>query len=63
MRQKRKLMFIKRYQKWARNGLEWTKWFPWAGGEAEEWQFKNKQLNEYKEVTESEWQRIQKEQG
>lgn len=55
-------MKIKRYQVWLRNGLMWSKWFPWQGCNEEKWQLKNKQLNEYMTVTEYEWKAIQKEQ-
>ena len=52
-------MKIKRYQCWNREGLSWSKWFQWNGTVQEKWQLKNKQKNEYKEVTEEEWLEIQ----
>ena len=55
-------MELKRYQRWTREGLVWSKWFPWKGGEAEKWQLHNKQLNEYKTVTTAEWKEIEKKQ-
>lgn len=47
-------MKIKRYQIWTKNGLEWSKWFKWCGVVEEKWQIKNKQKNEYKEISEEE---------
>lgn len=56
-------MRIKRYQIWTRNGLEWCNWFPDDDDcVTEKWQLKNKQKNEYREVTEEEWKEIEKEQ-
>ena len=45
-----------------REGLVWSDWFLWNGQKEEKWQIKNKQRNEYKEVTEEEWKKIEKEQ-
>lgn len=55
-------MKIKRYQSFTKNGIEWSKWFPWNGKEEEKWQLKNKLKNEYKQLSEKEWLSIQKEQ-
>jgi len=55
-------MKIKRYQHWTREGLVWSQWFPWNGIIEEKWQMKNKQKNEYKEVSDCEWNKIRKEQ-
>lgn len=55
-------MRIKRYQIWSKDGLTWSDWFLFNGGDQEKWQLKNKQLNEYKEVTEEEWSNILKSQ-
>lgn len=55
-------MTIKRYQRWTKDGLSWSKWFPWVGSMEEKFQIKNKLSNEYKEVTEDEWFQIEKEQ-
>ena len=53
-------MQIKRYQRWTREGLKWSKWFLWRGGNMEQWQLRNKQLNEYKVVSEEEWKKMKK---
>lgn len=53
---------IKRYQLFTKNGIVWSKWFSWNGTIEEKWQLKNKLKNEYKEVTEEEWNNIQKSQ-
>ena len=55
-------MKIKRYQTWTRDGIQWSYWFPYSGDENEKWQLNNKLKNEYKEVTNEEWDRINKEQ-
>lgn len=39
----------KRYQKFTRNGIEWTEWFNWNGPE-EKWQLKGKLRNEYRTI-------------
>lgn len=55
-------MKIKRYQIWTRDGLKWSAWFKWNGKIEEKWQMKNKQKNEYKDVTIEEFEKIEKEQ-
>ncbi len=39
----------KRYQKFTRNGIEWSEWFNWSGIE-EKWQLKGKLRNEYRTI-------------
>ena len=56
-------MNIKRYEIFTREGKKWGKWFPWNGVIKEKWQLKNKLKNEYKEVSEEEWKKMDKEQG
>lgn len=40
----------KRYQRWGKNGLEWSEWFDY-NGDPEPWQLKNKLRNEYRIIT------------
>lgn len=54
---------IKRYQTWTRDGISWSKWFRAFGSLDEKWQLSNKLKNEYKEVTEEEWNEINKKQN
>lgn len=42
-------MTYKRYQYYAKDGIQWTNWFPWNSDIRDKWQFKNKLLNEYEE--------------
>lgn len=42
----------KRYQKFTRNGIEWTEWFNWNGPE-EKWQLIGKLRNEYRTIPSS----------
>lgn len=39
----------KRYQKFTKNGKEWTEWFNW-NGEEPEWQLKGRLRNEYRTI-------------
>lgn len=39
----------KRYQKFTKNGIAWSKWFDWHGFEWK-WQLKGKLLNEYRTI-------------
>ena len=39
----------KRYQKFTKNGIEWTPWFNWNGPE-EEWQLKGRLRNEFRTI-------------
>ena len=55
-------MKIKRYQTFTRNGISWSYWFPYDGRDSEKFQFGKKLKNEYKEVSEEEWEQIKKEQ-
>lgn len=56
------VMRIKRYQIWTVNGLEWSDWFISTSSLEDKWQLKNKQLNEYRTVTDEEWKLIKQEQ-
>ena len=42
-------MIYKRYQYYSKDGIKWSKWFPWDSTLRDKWQFKNKLLNEYKD--------------
>ena len=53
---------IKHYEYWTRNGKVFGKWFVWNGMIEEKWQFKNRLKNEYKEVSDEEWKKIQEKQ-
>lgn len=41
-------MMLKRYQYWGPEGIVWTSWFP-ANHTEEQYQYKNKLLNQYKD--------------
>lgn len=43
-------MIYKRYQYYTNNGIQWTSWFKWDSTIKEKYQFKNKLLNEYKDL-------------
>jgi len=42
----------KRYQRYTRNGIEWSQWFTVPENcEREKWQLRGKLLNEYRSLT------------
>lgn len=46
---------LKRYQRYTKNGIEWTPWFEVPDDvDKEKWQLKGKLLNEYKDETDEE---------
>lgn len=42
------MIIEKRYQRFTREGIEWSKWFIYRSTYLPKWQLKNKLLNEYR---------------